>query len=101
VSQTIAHRYRLAALLALGLGLGVTTPSVHAERKSCEELAGEISAKLRAGGVTGYELEIVPASLAVGGQVVGSCDNGRQKITYAKVKAPGVAASGPRPRPRP
>jgi hypothetical protein len=56
--------------------------------KPCEELALEIAAKLKAAGVKDYSLEIVPNELAVGEKVVGSCDGGTRKITYARVKAP-------------
>jgi len=60
-------------------------PVVHAA-KPCEELALEIAAKLKAAGVKDYSLEIVPNELAVGEKVVGSCDGGTRKITYARVK---------------
>jgi Protein of unknown function (DUF1161) len=56
--------------------------------KPCEELALEIADKLKAAGVKDYSLEIVPNELAVGEKVVGSCDGGTKKITYAKVKPP-------------
>ena len=54
--------------------------------KPCEELALEIAAKLDAKGVKDYSLEIVPNELAQGETVVGSCEGGTRKITYAKVK---------------
>ena len=54
--------------------------------KPCEELALEIAAKLDAAGIKDYSLEIVPNELAVGEKVVGSCEGGTRKITYAKVK---------------
>jgi len=54
--------------------------------KPCEELALEIAAKLDAAGVKDYSLEIVPNELAEGEKVVGSCEGGTRKITYAKVK---------------
>jgi hypothetical protein len=54
--------------------------------KPCEELALEIAAKLDAKGVKDYSLEIVPNELAEGEQVVGSCEGGTRKITYAKLK---------------
>jgi len=53
--------------------------------KPCEELALEIAAKLDAKGVKDYSLEIVPNELAQGETVVGSCEGGTRKITYAKV----------------
>jgi hypothetical protein len=59
--------------------------SAHAA-KPCEELALEIAAKLDAAGVKDYSLEIVPNELAQGEKVVGSCEGGTRKITYAKEK---------------
>jgi len=52
--------------------------------KSCDELKGEIAAKLDAKGVSGYALEIVDADKAGDAKVVGSCEGGAKKITYAK-----------------
>ena len=60
-------------------------PLAHGARP-CEELALEIAAKLDAAGVKDYSLEIVPNELAEGEKVVGSCEGGTRKITYAKVK---------------
>jgi len=60
-------------------------PVAHAA-KPCEELALEIAAKLDAKGVKDYSLEIVPNELAQGETVVGSCEGGTRKITYARVK---------------
>ena len=54
--------------------------------KPCEDLALEIAAKLTAAGVKDYSLEIVPNELAEGEKVVGSCEGGSRKITYAKIK---------------
>ncbi|HEY2976431.1 MAG TPA: DUF1161 domain-containing protein [Burkholderiaceae bacterium] len=64
----------------------------------CEELALAIAAKLDAAGVKDYSLEIVPNELAEGEKVVGSCEGGTRKITYAKVKPkkPDAPASPPK-----
>lgn len=66
--------------------------------RPCEELALEIAAKLDAAGVKDYSLEIVPNELAEGEKVVGSCEGGTRKITYAKLKPkkPDAAASPPK-----
>jgi|WetSurMetagenome_2_1015567.scaffolds.fasta_scaffold518801_2 hypothetical protein len=58
--------------------------SAFAEIKKCEELKSEIEAKLKDKGVTGYTLEIVPADQIKDQTVVGSCDGGKNKITYTK-----------------
>ena len=53
-----------------------------AQKKSCDDLKGEIDAKLKAKGVTGYTLDIVAD--AKDGKVVGSCDGGTKKIVYKR-----------------
>ena len=57
-----------------------------AQIKPCEELKREIDAKLKAKGVINYTLEIVPADQVKDQKVVGSCDGGKNKITYKKGK---------------
>jgi hypothetical protein len=61
--------------------------SAFAQIKPCDELKGEIDAKLQANGVINYALEIVPADQVKEQRVVGSCDGGKKKITYTKEKA--------------
>ena len=58
-----------------------------AEAKSCESLKTEIEAKLKEKGVTSYSLEIVPSDQVKDQKVVGSCDGGKNKITYSKETA--------------
>jgi hypothetical protein len=58
--------------------------SAIAQIKPCEELKSEIDAKLKDKGVTNYTLEIVPADQIKDQKVVGSCDGGKNKITYTK-----------------
>jgi hypothetical protein len=52
--------------------------------KPCEELKTEIAAKLDAKNVTGYTLDVVEADKVGDAKVVGSCEGGAKKITYAK-----------------
>jgi len=52
-------------------------------RKSCDELKGEIDAKIKAKGVTSYTLEVVTGEVK-DGKVVGSCDGGTKKIVYKR-----------------
>lgn len=59
---------------------------VFAQVKPCEELKSEIDAKLKEKGVTKYTLEIVPADQVKDQKVVGSCDGGKNKITYTRDK---------------
>jgi len=58
--------------------------SALAEIKSCEELKAEIEAKLKAKGVTGYTLEIIPADQVKEQKIVGSCEGGTKKISYTR-----------------
>ncbi|AOE82586.1 DUF1161 domain-containing protein [Pseudomonas sp. TCU-HL1] len=70
--------------LLLGLGLFALTGSAFAAVKPCEELKGEIDAKLKAKGVASYSLEIVDKGSAAGKQVVGTCDGGSKEIVYQR-----------------
>ena len=60
--------------------------SAFAEIKSCEELKGEIEAKLKAKGVEGYTLEIIPTDQAKDQKIIGSCEGGSKKISYSRNK---------------
>jgi hypothetical protein len=71
-------KFALSAALLLSLGLA------HAA-KSCEELKTEIAAKMEAKGVKGHTLEIVANDKVGDAKVVGSCDGGTKKITYARM----------------
>ena len=62
--------------------------SAFAEIKKCEELKSEIEAKLKDKGVIGFTLEIVPVDQIKDQKVIGSCDGGKNKITYTKEAAP-------------
>jgi hypothetical protein len=64
--------------------LALAGSSAFAAGKSCDELKTEIAAKLDAKKVAGYTLDIVAADKAADAKVVGSCEGGAKKITYAK-----------------
>ena len=68
----------VAAVLALAAS------STFAAGKPCEELKTEIAAKLDAKKVEGYTLDIVDADKTGDAKVVGTCEGGAKKITYAK-----------------
>ena len=53
-------------------------------RKACEDLKGEIDAKLQQKGVKSYTLDIVSNEEVKDQKVVGSCDGGTKKITYKR-----------------
>jgi hypothetical protein len=71
-----------AALIAVALALAAS--STFAAGKPCEELKSEIAAKLDAKKIAGYTLDIVDADKAGDAKVVGTCEGGARKITYAK-----------------
>ena len=79
-------RLGIAAVLLLALPM-----MAHA---SCDDVKSGIDAKIKANGVSGYTLDVVPADQAdAGGKVVGQCA-GNMKIVYTPS---GAAASGDAP----
>ncbi|RWU26951.1 hypothetical protein DM813_03720 [Pseudomonas alkylphenolica] len=70
--------------LVVALGLMTLAGTALAAGKPCEELKGEIAAKLDAKGVSGYSLEIVDKGAASGGKVVGTCEGGTKEIVYKR-----------------
>jgi hypothetical protein len=70
-------------LALIGAALLLCAP-LFAQVKPCEELKSEIETKLKDKGVTNYTLEIVPADQIKDQKVVGSCDGGKNKITYTQ-----------------
>ena len=68
-------------LLATALALAAT-PAL--ARKSCEELKGEIEAKLKAKGVKSWTIDIVAKDEQKEGRVVGTCDGGTKKLVYRR-----------------
>ncbi|NTV14379.1 MAG: DUF1161 domain-containing protein [Desulfobulbaceae bacterium] len=70
-------------IIALGVIAIFTTPAF-AALKPCEELKGEIEAKLQAKGIKAYTLEILPNEQIKDHTVVGSCEGGSKKITYSR-----------------
>lgn len=52
--------------------------------KDCEELKGEIDAKIQANGVSSYTLEIVEKGSVTDRQVVGTCAAGSKEIVYQR-----------------
>ncbi len=68
-------------IAALVLGLAGTA---WAQRKDCDELKGEIEAKIKKNGVDKFTLDIVEADKQAEGKVVGTCDGGTKKIVYKR-----------------
>jgi hypothetical protein len=74
---------KLMRFMAVAVALLFCVP-VFSQIKPCEELKSEIDAKLKEKGVVNYTLEIVPTDQIKDQKVVGSCDGGKNKITYSK-----------------
>ena len=73
-------------ILSLILVMVFCSTSAFAEIKSCEELKAEIEAKLKAKGVEGYSLEILPTDQVKDQKIIGSCEGGAKKISYSRKK---------------
>ena len=73
-------------VLSLVLVAVLCSTSAFAEIKSCEELKAEIEAKLKAKGVEGYTLEIIPTDQVKDQKIIGSCEGGSKKIYYSRNK---------------
>ena len=73
-------------ILSLVFGTVFCCTSAFAEIKSCEELKAEIEAKLKAKGVEGYTLEILPTDQVKDQKIIGSCEGGSKKISYSRNK---------------
>ena len=75
----------MKALIAIVALLLIAAPAM-AQRKDCEELKGEIDAKIKNNGVKAFTLDIVPNEQVKEGasNVVGSCDGGTKKIVYTR-----------------
>jgi hypothetical protein len=85
--NTIEHR-KGAVMKRIALSVTVmfvfAASGAFAAVKPCDELKTEIEAKLKAKGVQGYTLQIVPADQVKDEKVVGSCEGGSKKITYSR-----------------
>lgn len=88
-------RVILSLVLVSGTALGCA--SAFAAIKPCEDLKAEIGDKLKAKGVANYTLEIVAADDVKDQKVVGSCDGGNKRITYARGKAAQAEAAAAAP----
>ena len=72
----------IVAVLVLGMA---ATGWAQGMRKPCDELKGEIEAKIKKNGVDKFSLDVVDMdSDAKDGKVVGTCDGGSKKIVYKR-----------------
>jgi len=92
----------MKSLIAVAASLLIVSP-VLAQVKPCEELKGEIDAKIKSNGVPAFSTTIVDKDAAEDGRVVGTCEGGSKKIVYkrgeataaAPAAAPAAAKKGP------
>lgn len=72
-------------LIAVALVLSLYSVPSFAQKKACEELKMEIASQLDAKGVKNYTLTILDVKdVKDSDKVVGSCDAGTKRITYAR-----------------
>lgn len=71
------------AVAAAALVVGAAGPA-WAQRKDCNDLKGEIEAKIKNNGVDKFTLDIVDKDAQSDGKVVGTCDGGTKKIVYKR-----------------
>ncbi len=76
----------MRSLVVLLAGLLLCSAPAWAGPKPCEELKGEIEAKLKEKKVAGYSLEVLKAADVKDQKVVGSCEGGAKKIVYTRQK---------------
>jgi hypothetical protein len=73
-------RFTVAAVALACLAAG----PAWAQRKDCNDLKGEIEAKIKNNGVEKFTLDIVDKDAQAEGKVVGTCDGGTKKIVYKR-----------------
>jgi len=87
------------SLITIAASLLIASP-VLAQVKPCEELKGEIDAKIKNNGVPAFTTTIVDKDAAEDGKVVGTCEGGTKKILYKRGEAtPAPAEAAPAPAP--
>jgi hypothetical protein len=65
--------------------------ALHCNAITCDELRPQVEARIRAGGVTQFNVTVGDAVAPSAGKVVGTCDHGAKKLIYL----PGVPALKP------
>jgi len=85
-------------LAALILAPGPCAATDAAAAGNCDEIKAGIEARVRAGGVQSFRIEVVEASASAAGRVVGRCARGSRKLVYLPVA---VAASPAAPASKP
>jgi hypothetical protein len=72
-------------IITAALVMGISSMGwAQSQRKDCNELKGEIEAKIKKNGVEKFSLDVVEADKQAEGKVVGTCDGGTKKIVYKR-----------------
>jgi len=70
-------------IIAVLAAFALSSPAF-AQKKSCDDLKGEIEAKIKKNGVDKFSLDVVDKDAQAEGKVVGTCDGGAKKIVYKR-----------------
>ena len=70
-------------IIAVLAAFALSSPAF-AQKKSCDDLKGEIEAKIKKNGVDKFSLDVVDADKSAEGKVVGTCEGGTRKIVYKR-----------------
>ena len=70
-------------IIAAVAAIALSNPAF-AQKKSCDELKGEIEAKIKKNGVDKFTVNVVEKDAQADGKVVGTCDGGAKKIVYKR-----------------
>jgi len=90
----------MKTLMAVAASLLIASP-VFAQVKPCEELKGEIDAKIKNNGVAAFTTTILDKDAAEDGKVVGTCEGGSKKIVYKRGEVTAAAPAAPAASPAP
>ena len=69
---------------AVAVVLALAVAPAFAQQKNCDELKGEIDAKIKKNGVASFSLTVVASDAKEDGKVVGTCEGGTKKIVYKR-----------------
>ena len=71
-------------IIAAAAAIALANPAFAQQKKSCDDLKGEIEAKIKKNGVEKFSLDVVEKDKQAEGKVVGTCDGGAKKIVYKR-----------------
>lgn len=78
------------SLLVLALA---AVPALAGAASNCDPIRAQIEAKLHAGGLSGFRLEVVDTDAPSRGKVLGSCERGTKKIVQVGAAVASASAA--------